>query len=174
MRRGKEREGWKKGPSDMVRGKSGEKRKGESAVSASPKLGWWKAQRSNDARRGGRPRGVAATRACRTAIARSPPRALSRRAKRLDSRSEKRRSLEISREPRKPPGSLGWSQHAPGSGSRTCGRRRRPGRPRRWRRRRASRRRPVRRLGRCAGRGGTSAVSLGREGERKHARHTCG
>jgi hypothetical protein len=113
MRRGKEREGWKKGPSDMVRGKSGEKRKGESAVSASPKLGWWKAQRSNDARRGGRPRGVAATRACRTAIARSPPRALSRRAKRLDSRSEKRRSLEISREPRKPPGCLlvGRSTH---------------------------------------------------------------
>ena len=68
-----------------------------------------KAQRSNDARRGGRPRGVAA-RACRTAIARS------RRARggaRAATALEKRRSLEISREPRKPPGCLlvGRSTH---------------------------------------------------------------
>jgi len=29
-------------------------------------------------------------------------------------------------------------------------------------------------IGEMCGTGGTSAVSLGREGERKHARHTCG
>ena len=39
--------------------------------------------------------------------------------------------------------SAGEEGHAPGSGSRTCGRKRRPGRPRRSRRRRASRRQPA-------------------------------